>query len=186
MRGFTLPEVITVTLVAVIIGGLVLGIMVQNTRLFVQESEKVTQGLGLNDALIKIKSSIKEASSVASSYPQASPEFITGASEIVLKLPSIDSSGSIIDNTFDHIVFTKLSGKLYFKLFPNSLSTRAAVDQLLAKSVEGVDFRYFDISGNEVAATSAVKVRVSVSLKQNVGLNIQTSTATTEANLRND
>ena len=184
--GFTLPEVITVMAVAVIIGGLVLGIMVQNTRLFVQESEKVTQGLGLNDALIKIRSAVKEASSVVSGYPQDSPEFSSGASEIVLKLPSIDSSGNIIDNTFDHIVFTKLSDKLYYKLFPNPLSTRVKVDQILAKSVDTIDFRYFDISGNEVVATTAIKVRVSLSLKQDVGVDTQTSVATSEANLRND
>lgn len=185
-KGFTLPEVITVTLVAVIVGTLILGIMIQNTRLFVQESEKVTQGLGLNDGLTKIRGSIKEAKAVASGYPEGTPQYASGTTELVLKIPSLDSAGNIIDNTFDFAVFTKSADKLYFKLFPHPSSSRTSEDQILTKSVDSLNFKYFDTSGNEVPPTSAVKARVTIGLKQSIGLDTQTSAATSEANLRND
>lgn len=186
MRGFTLPEVITVTLVAVLVGVLVLGIMIQNTRIFVSESQKVSQGVGSNDALLQIKSEIKQAKSVASTYTSGGITYTTAADTLVLKIPSIDSSGNTVDNTFDYAVFTIQSGNLFFKLFPDPGSGRPGANQLLAKNVNQINFRYLDLAGNDTQATAAIKIRVALTLQQKLGTNSESSIATSEANLRND
>ena len=183
--GFTLPEVITVTVVAVIIGGLVLGIMIQNTRVFVSESSKVSQGLNSNDALEQIKSEIKQSSAVAASYTSSGITYTSGINTLVLQIPAVDSSGNSIDSVFDYGVFTVSSGNLLFKIFTDPLSKRVPVDQILAKNVNQISFKYLDLAG-DVIPTGAIKVKVALILQQRIGVNFQTSISTTEANLRND
>lgn len=167
--GFTLPEVIIGMVVTVLVGGLLILIMVQSAGVFYRESSKVSQGLGLNDSLAKIESSIRKSQAVAAT---------SGPSELVLKFPSIDGSGNVIANTFDTEVFQKEGDKLKYKLFPDAASSRKSADMILTKSVDSLLFQYFDVLGQEVLPASSVKVKVNLSLKQ--------QSATAEANLRND
>ncbi len=186
MRGFTLPEVIIASVVAVLVGGLLLGILVQGSGVFYNQSQKVSQGLSINDTLSKIRGFLKEAQSVASGYPVISPDYTSSSSTVVLKIPSIDSSDNVLINTFDFVVFSKDSDKLIFKLFPDSLSSRKSQDQILSLNVDSVNFAYFDSLGIAVSPTSAVKVKITLRLKQKTGREEETNVATSEANLRND
>lgn len=186
-RGFTLPEVMIVMSAAVVAGALLLAIMVQTTGLTFQQSSKITQGLGLNDALAKIRQIVKQANAVASGFPEGpSPTFSSGPSTLVLKLPSIDPSANVLVGSFDYIVFSKDQDKLLYKLFPSAQSSRQTIDQILTLGVYSLLFQYFDTTGNETTPTSGVKVKVTLTLRQKTGVSFEVATATSEANLRND
>lgn len=185
-RGFTLVELIISTAIAVVVGGLLISIFVSNTGLFYRESSKISEGLGINDSLSSIRSSIKQTQAVASGYPLVFPAYTSSTSELVLQIAAIDSSSNIIANTYDYIVYTTSQNKLYMKVFPDALSSRKSVDKILSSNVTSVVFNYLDSSGNSVTPVSAIKVKVTITLNQQVGLGTETNIATTEANLRND
>lgn len=185
-RGLTLVEVLIAMGIATIVGGLLLVIMVNSAGLFYKQSSKVEQGLGINDALGKIRESVKQASSVASSYTSGSTTYTSGASQLVLKVPAIDSAGNIISDTFDHYVFYKDEAKLRFKIFPDLTSIRKSADQIFSTNADSLLFQYYDSLSSEVTPSSAVKVKITLSLRQKAGADYETNIATSEANLRND
>lgn len=187
--GLTLIEVLIAMGIASVVGALLLVIMFNSAGLFYQQSSKVGQGLGLNDALSQIRSSIRQSSAIASSYTDGSTIYTSSATQLVLKVASIDASGNLVPDTFDYFVFFKDETKLRFKSFlaPQS-NGRKASDRILSLNVENVLFQYYDLANppQEVAPTSASNIKMTLTLKQKSGANYETSIATSEANLRND
>lgn len=185
-KGLTLVEMIMAMAIAAVVGGLLLIIIVNSAGLFYSQGSKVEQGLNINDALTIVRTTIKESSKVAAGYPQSSPTYTSGINQLVLKIPSKNNQGDVIAGIFDYFVFYKEASKLRFKSFPDSQSIVKASDQILAGNVNGLRFDYFDSLGQEVTPTSAVKVKITLTLQQKVGAVFETSVATSEANLRND
>lgn len=186
--GLTLIEVLVAMGIAVIAGALLVVVIVNSAGLYSNQSSKVQQGLNINDALIKVRGSIKQASSVAVSYTNGSTTYTSGADQLVLKVASIDSSNNIISDTYDFFVFFLNQNSLRFKIFPDPLSSRKVADQVFSTSVDSLNFRYFNSANPplEVSPTAATKIRIALTLKQKSGANFETNTATAEANLRND
>lgn len=185
-RGITLSEAVIALGIASVVGALLLVIIVNSAGLFYKQSSKVEQGLGINDALGKIRESVKESSAVVASYTVGSTTYTSSATEIVLKIPSIDSAGNTISDTFDYFVFLKDQSTLRFKVFPDSQSKRSSADQIFSTNADSLLFQYLDSANSEVAPSSAVKVKITLSLKQKAGATFETNIATSEANLRND
>ena len=188
MKGLTLIEVLIAMGIATVVGALLVVVMVNSAGLFYTESSKVSQGLGINDALSKIRSSIRQSKSVADSFTSDGTTYTPSSYQIVLKIPSIDTQGNIISNFFDYVVVLKEQTKLLYKLFPDAQSSRKSQDQILSTSLNTLDFRYLDSQNppNDVIPTSAVKVWIQLSLKQKSGQSFEIIVATSEANLRND
>lgn len=187
-KGLSLIEVLVAMGIATIAGTLLIVVIVNSAGLFTEQSSKVQEGLNSNDALATIRGDIKQANLVAVSYTSGSTTYTSGADQLVLKVSSIDGSGNIIDNTFDYFVLFQNQGASHLKIFPDALSARKASDRILATNVDNLNFQYLNSANPpvEVSPTSASKVRVTLRLKQKIGLNFTISTATTEANLRNN
>ena len=187
--GLSLIEVIIVMGVVVIIGSLLMVIMVNSTTLFTKQSAKLEEGLNINDTLAQVRSNIKDASSIAPSYTSGGTTYTSGLTQLVIKLPSIDSSNNIILNAFDSYVFFLYSNQMRMKTFPSPQSTRKVQDQIFSNTVDSLKFQYFNsgIPPMEVSPATAVKVRITLTLKRKVAVNsYETVIATSEANLRND
>lgn len=187
-NGFTLPELITTVAMVAIMGGLLIGIMVNNTGLFYQQTSKVSQGVDANDALVRVRSEIKEAQAVAVGYPVGSPTYTSGSNQLVLRLTSIDSSGNIITATYDYAVFAVSEERLTYQFFPDTAggSIRKGANEILAKNVSSVLFEYYDSTGAQTGPTNAVNVKITLTLRQKAGQGFETNVVTSEANLRNN
>lgn len=187
-KGFTLIEVLVATAITTIAGSLLFVIMVNSLGLYSHQSSKVQTSLDINDALSYIRAGIKQASSIAVSYTDGGTTYTTGASQLVFKVASIDSSGSIVSDTYDFFVVFANNQVLRFKVFPGPGSARGSVDRVLSASLNSLTFQYLNNANPpvEVAPTAAKRIRISLSLKQKIGLSSEESIATTEANLRND
>lgn len=187
-KGLTLIEVLVAMGIATIAGVLLLVIIVNSAGLFTEQSSKVTEGLNINDSLSLLRGDIKQASSVAVSYTEGSTTYTSSASQLVLKVSSTDTSGNIIANTFDYFVLYLDQGFTHFKIFPDAASSRKKIDRILSTSVDSLRFQYLNSANPpvEVTPVNAVKIRVTLTLKQKIGTNFEVSTATTEANFRND
>ncbi len=188
MKGLTLFEVLITMGISVVVGALLVVIIVNTAGISYKESSKLSEGLNINDALYQVRNNIKSSSGVASLYTDGSTTYTSGASQLVLKISSVDSSNNIIANTFDYFVFFLDTNKFRFKTFPNVLSKRIAQDQIFSTLVDSIKFQYLNSANPpiEVAPSTATKVRLTLTLKQKTGANFETTTATSEANLRND
>jgi len=187
-KGLTLIELLVAMGIATMAGVLLLVIIVNSAGLFTEQSSKVQEGLNSNDTLSVLRGSIKQASSVAPSYTDGLTTYTSSTSQLVLKVSSIDSSGNIIDSLFDYFILYSDQGTVHLKIFPDAVSSRPGSDRILSTNVDNLIFQYLDSVNPpvEVSPISAAKVRVTLILSKKIGLNFTTSTATTEANLRND
>ena len=188
MKGLSLVEVLIAMGIAIVVGALLLVVIVNSSGLFYKQSSKVEEGLNINDALLQIRSSIKDARSVVSSYSDGSTTYTTGSTELILKIPSIDNSNNIINETFDYYVFFLDQQKFLFKSFPDIASFRKAQNQIFSTKVDSLVFEYFNSANPpvEVIPALAKKVRITLTLKQKSGADFEINIATSEANLRND
>lgn len=180
MKGLTLIEVLITIGISITVGALLITIIINSAGLYSKETNTLSEGLNINDALYKIRNTVKDASAVAASYVDGSTVYNSGSTQLILKIPAVDSLNNIIPDTSDYFVFFPDNNKLRFKTFPNSQSSRKPQDQIFSVSLVDLNFQYFDLSTPplEVSPVSCAKVRISLKLKQ--------STATSEANLRND
>ncbi|MBI2601183.1 type II secretion system protein [Candidatus Daviesbacteria bacterium] len=184
--GFTLVEVLMALLIFSVLSGFLLLIFTNSAGVFQSESIKIEQGLNVNDALAKIREKVKLASFVSEQFQDGAATFISGNEILILAESSIDSSGNLIQDTFDYHVFTKEGDKLWFKLFANTQSSRKNQNQLLTKNVANIKFEYFDANNLPVAPKDSDKVKVTLALNQKNGLNLSTIIATSDATLRNN
>lgn len=187
-KGLTLIEVLLAMGTASVISVLLLVVIVNSAGVFYKQSSKVQEGLNINDALAEIKSSIKQASSVAESYTWGSTTYTTSANQLVLRVASIDPSGDILSDTYDYFVVFTDQNILYFKIFPDPSSFRQLKDRVFSTSVDSLNFQYFnsDTPPVETTPVNAAKIVTTLTLKQKSGVGFETSIAISEANLRND
>lgn len=187
-KGFSLLETVIIMGLMSMIGLLLMVIIVNSSGVFYKESSKLSEGLNINDALSNVRDTIKRSSGVVVSYTGQSTTYTSGATQLVLKIASIDSSNNLIANTFDYFVYFLDQKKFRLKSFPNSLSSRKAQDQIFSTSVDSLLFQYFNLNNppSEITPDSASKVRITLTLKQKSGAGYESKTATSEATLRND
>ena len=190
-RAFSLIEIIIAMSIAVTAGTLLLKIMVDNSTLYTNQNAQVQQGLGLNDTLYKVRGRIKQAYGVALAYPEACTDnclYTSGQDTLVLKIPTVDDSDNVLTATYDYYIYYIDSRRFYEKARPNVNSSTNPYEQILAHEAESVSFNYLDALGVSVLPNLdlAQKVRVTLTLKRNVGVNPEASTATSEAALRNN
>lgn len=186
IKGVSLVEVLIGLSVSVVIGGLVMSIMLNSSGVQYSQSAKISQGLGVNDSLQKIRNTVKESQSVVVGYPEANPTYTTGANILAIKIPAIDNLENIIDGVFDYVVYVVEENRLKEKIFPNALSSRKSADFMLSNNVENVTFTYFDSTGQSVSPVNAEKIVVTIKLSQKAGSETESLIATSEARLRNN
>lgn len=186
-RGFTLPEILVASSVAVVVAGILAMIFVNNSNLVSHEALTVNQGLGANDASASLRVKLKEAQGVANSYPSTSPEYYSTETTLVLNLPSLDENALPINGSFDTAVYFKDGNKLRLKVFPstNPVSHRASEDIIVAFNLESILFEYLDKTGLSVDPSQANKVKATISLTEKIGNSEASNTIVVERQLRN-
>lgn len=186
--GLTLIEVLIAMGLSIAVGGLLVVIMINSASLFSKQSTNLQQGLNINDALMDIRQNIKQAKAVEAIFIDGSTTYNSSSEQLILKIPSTDSSGNVIPSVFDFAVFFKDVNKLRLKVFPDPLSSRKSQDQIFSTSLDSLKFQFFNSDNPplEVIPALSAKVRITLTVKQKVGTNYQQQTATSEAALRND
>lgn len=186
-NGFTLVELLLVIGIAVIIGTLLVGILINNTGVINKESAIVTQGLNINDALREIETYGRQAVSVSAGYPVDSPTYIAGETTLILKIPSINDQG-IISDVYDFVIITKDNSNqklLKEYIFPDAVSTREDRNAVLTNLLSSVVFEYLDNNDLPVAAPSAVKIKATINVLSKTSSSDQLRSAIVVISLRN-
>ena len=168
--GFSLLEIVIVIGVSVIVCLLIVSILVSNTGFSYKQTAIVSEGLSLNDVIREIDDVVRQASSVAVSYPETEPIFTTGDETLVLKLPSLSAAGNM-DEVYDFLVIAKDENPkiLKIKIFPDPQSSRASQDKVLTTILSSVKFSYLDENGNTAPPSSAVSIGVDLTVLSKTG-----------------
>lgn len=187
-RGFTLVEVlITVTIVS--IAGLLLAqLLIQNNGLFYQQTTKVSHGLDLNSTKLILLNDLKSAHGVIPEYPLISPIYTSSTTTLILKVSATDSSGNILDGTFDYIVYSADSSNskvLRKRYFPDPASSKPSQNQVLLTQLSFLQFIYLDQNGAIVSPASASRVNFTLNVNTQVGLTQQEASSSGDITLRN-
>lgn len=187
--GLTLIELLIFFTIAAGVGVLLVAILFQSNRLFLNESSKVYQGININDANSQITEALRSTSQIASSYTDGVKVYTSGDLTIVLQVPSVDSSGSSIANTYDYFVITKDASKEYLLkkyVFPNAASTRSSGEKILSNKLSFLQFSYLDDSGNTVLPSAATRINFRLNLQDKLGVQIRETSTSGQVNIRNN
>lgn len=187
MKGLTLIELLVASALTIILGMVTVMILVSHNGVFFQQSLLVSEGLNLNDMTAELEKQIKQASGIASGYPQESPTYITGNQTLVLRLPGISATGVLTD-IFDYVVITKDPSNqnlLLFRVFPTLPSIRSQADRVLTNILQNIDFQFYDNNDNTVNFSEATKVGFTISVVDKTGPVNTSRTASMITSLRN-
>lgn len=188
-KGWSLIELLIVIAVAAIAGGLIVNLMVSSSRVFVDQSARIDQGLSLNQTQLELTELIKSSAGIVSQYPvSGTPQYITDTDTIVIKLPGLTSGGDVTNLVYDYAVIEPDPGMpaiLRKKIFKDDQSFRKEENKVLSTNLGSLTFNYLDINNNPVSSGQAIRVGFSISLSTRSGPSIKESSISGTVNIKN-
>lgn len=186
-QGLSLPEILLAISVTAVVGGLLINMMISSNTLFFDQSLRVSQGLSLNQASQEVTMLINSSAGIAGQYPPAgTAQYTTGADTLVLKIPAVNESGSIVDQVFDYGVVSRDPVNprvLRRQIFVDDQSSRNAENKVLATSLDELTFEYLDAVNTPVSAAEAVRINFTINLLDNTNNSGRESNVSGTANL---
>jgi len=164
-RGFTLIEML--------IGLAIISLLIVALLSFYSKGQQQFMNQNIqSDVLEKsryplalIARDVKSAVQVAATCPGGS--YTTSSNTLVLEVPSVDSSGLIIDvnSQFDYVIYRVFERKLQ-RIYDAKEGVSARIDgsRNLADDITGLSITYYDPSDNTLSSNFATAASVRVSL----------------------
>ncbi len=139
--------------------------------------------INLNTAQDHLVESIRNANQIVPSYTINGTEYTTDFDTIVIRIPSIDGSNTIINNVYDYQVFFRDPGDatlLRTDLVAGAGSTRTSGVSTIATDLSGLVFNY-----NSTTPTDVTKVEMIIDTQRTVSAQTLERVGQTTINLRN-
>lgn len=163
-RGFTLVETI-------ILSGISAMALLALTNLFIsfnavngyQQAFMAAGSAGT--ALNAFEAAILPANQVLSSHTFSGVAYSSATTTLVLELPAINASGTVIAGAYDYIVFYSSSGTLYRLTQAHAQSTRVSGTQQLSTTLQTLSFTYDNSDFTKVTAV-AIDIQTQAAFKQ--------------------
>lgn len=140
--GFTLIELVIVIAVSSVLLLGMLNLFDWHQKIYLQETANIGTTTAVRGSLLKMSKNIAQATTVMASHTFGSTTYTSGASELVLQLPSVNSSGNAIATTYDYVAYYLSGGALYEKIEANAASTRLATTKLIAENAQTFTLTY--------------------------------------------
>ena len=149
LTGFTLAEILVVTAIAAILMVVGVAIYLSNNRFYQNQSAEIRVVSNTRQAADRISEFGRNAVGIESSYVYDSVTYATGATAAVLKVPSINSSGGVISETYDYIIVAQDpddSSRLILIADPAPGSNRAERVLELTDRLDLINFIYDNVT----------------------------------------
>lgn len=140
--GFTIIEIVIVIGISIILLVGLLNLFYWHQRIYSQEEASVRTTASVRSALVNISEAAAQAVTIEASHNFSGTDYTTSGSTLVLKLPAINSSDSVIANTYDYFVFYLNGSSVYLIIEPGAGSIRGAVSKKLADNVQSFALTY--------------------------------------------
>lgn len=162
-QGFTLAETLVVVVVAVLIGTAVVSMWIGYNNYFSLELAQASVGSDAERIMSQAEVAALQASGVASSHTFSGTTITSTSSALVLQVPSIDSSGTILANTYDYIALYASSTNAYKAIDAAAGSSRTTGTTKLSASLQSLSFTYYT-SPVTSATSTFIDVRTAATL----------------------
>jgi len=166
-RAFSLIEtVIVIALSAVIM--MVLGLLIYNFNKTSLYGQALTQSSGSASTIMReIESLTFPAHAVLQTHTFPSATYTSTSTSLVLEIPSVDSSGNVIANTYDYAVFYSVGTNAYRLLTANALSKRVSGTKQLSATLNALTFTYNNADFTKVGSIT-IDIQTQASAKQDI------------------
>ncbi|MBU6490899.1 prepilin-type N-terminal cleavage/methylation domain-containing protein [Patescibacteria group bacterium] len=164
-RAFTLIETLIVIAVSTSVV-LALTLLIYNFNAISAYQQMSEQSSGSAGALIgEIDSLALPADAVLQTHTFSSATYTSSSTVLVLEIPSIDSSGDVIANTYDYAAFYTVGTNAYRILEANTLSKRVSGTKQLSSTVSMLTFTYSSADFTQVNIIT-VDIQTQTQVKQ--------------------
>jgi len=145
-QGFSIAELSIAVLIVMVAMGIALQVMVsmnKDYKILLAYIGSLTKGREITD---RISKDCRMAVRVMDNYAA----YTTTDSSFILKVPSMDSSGNIVDvnNEFDYIIYSLEGADLWKIVIPGGNSARSARNSVFKK---GIDYFYLAFDGQPLS-----------------------------------
>lgn len=188
LPGLTLVELVAGFGIIGLIGVFVAAIYIAHFKLFSNQNTAIEVSTQNKLALDEMTNEIRESQGIVTSC--CSPTETTSASELVMRIWPVSSSGDPIDpgsnNTYDYIIYKRDTDptKLIKKVVPDATSSRQASTKIIGTSL-GTNSSDFQLTYDNGDVTAAHIVTISLTTTATSFGKTQTITQTGKALLRN-
>lgn len=154
-KGFSLVETIIVLALVVIVLYVLVSMFLgySKTYSYIEAGFEVSGSAAT--AVEDISSAVRQSSGVLSSRTFSGTNYTTNSTTLVLEVPTVNSSGSIVSSTYDYILFYRSGTDLYRVIDANGSSARTSGTKKLSNVVQSITFTY-----DAVTVTDATKVSI--------------------------
>lgn len=182
-KGFTLVEIIVVFAFVAIISLILANIIIRYTGFYNRQQAEVSANTDNRLILDDIYSVARQSVSVVNSIIVSGQTFTTSTNTLIVKLPSVNSAGEPITNTFDHFIFYQDASdqKLFRRrIVPDALSFRPAAFSVLTSNLQTIAFSY-----DNVDPQLATVITAAITTTKTEGGETKTAQDTIQTRLRN-
>lgn len=173
-RAFTLIETIIVVAITALMMLALANLFNNFNVLYAYQQTFVASANNAGSALNAIGAAVLPADHVIASHTFSGQLRSSGATTLVVELPTINSSGVVIPNAFDYIAFYLSGTDLYRVTDPNVSSIRASGTKKVASLISSLSFSYDNgdftlvtyVSTNVTATLNARNGQVQTSLHE--------------------
>lgn len=189
-KGFTLVEIQVAVLIALMVFIATFSLYIIYSKMFTTGSAILDVYANSRTAAALISRDIRWAAQVQASYGS----YTTTDSSIVLKVPSIDSAGNIINAKYDQIIYKLQGTDLYRIVAPYASSSRPAANSAVAHNCASLTFSssgvtLSNISSSNLSTLNTIAIRLPINQAilslSGSGTVIESITPTTVIKLRN-
>ncbi len=166
-RGFTLIETVIVLAISVLMF-MALTFLIYTFNNTSAYEQTLSQSSGSASAVVRdVESLTLPADAVLQTYAFSNATYTSSSTVLVLEIPSIDSSGNVIPNTYDYAAVYSVGTNAYRLLQSNALSSRVSGTKLLSSTVSALTFSYNSADFASVSTTT-VDVQTRAQERQNL------------------
>lgn len=165
--GFTLIEtVIVIALTSVLM--IVIGLLIYMFGKISSYERASILSTGSASAFVRdVQTFALPANAVVATHVFASGTYSSSGNTLVLQIPSADSSGVVIANTYDYVVFYISGTNAYRKLEANAASKRVSGSKMLSTTVSSLTFSYNSVDFTQVD-TVTIDLQTRAQVKQDI------------------
>lgn len=166
-RAFTLVETIVVIALGVTMM-IALGLLIFTfNKISLYEKASSASSGSASAVMREIESLTFPARAILQTHTFSGSTRTSSSTALVLEVPSYDSSGNVIANTYDYAAFYSVGTNAYRLLEANASSKRASGTKQLSSTISALSFTYGSSDFTQVSTTT-VDVQTQVQVKQDI------------------